>query len=259
EFRRSYVLEQERAAQLEAAYAAERARVGDLERADRARARLLEILTHELLNPVAAIRAATLVLQRRWDALPEETRREMLQRVSGQSEQLSHVAADASATLQEQAPALSVEPRSVPVRRLLDDAVAGAAFLEDRLSLRVEDDAVEASVRADPPRVQQVFANLLTNAARHGSPGGAVELAAEAVDGDWIRFSVKNPGPGIPEDQREQLFEAFTRLRDDRPGSGLGLFICRRIVEAHGGRISADGGPGETVFAFTLPRESDRR
>ncbi len=104
----------------------------------------------------------------------------------------------------------------------------------------------------DPEQVQQVLVNLLLNAIDALPPGGAVTVSAERADGGPVTVSVRDNGPGIAAGVRERLFQPFVTGKAD--GVGLGLSICKRLVEAHGGSISAADAPGGgTVVRFTLP------
>ncbi len=112
-------------------------------------------------------------------------------------------------------------------------------------------------LRADPHMVREIFENLMSNAIKYGRNGGAIALTASRRDGWWV-FGVRNEGTGIPADRLASIFGKFSRLGSaagDAPaGTGLGLFITRHIVEAHGGRIEARSAPGEWAeFEFTLP------
>jgi signal transduction histidine kinase len=111
----------------------------------------------------------------------------------------------------------------------------------------------------DGPRVGQILENLVGNAFKYGPPEGLVTVSA-AVDGEWLTVAIDDEGVGIPASERALVTEPFHRawnVRESRiPGTGLGLFISRRLVEAHGGRLRIgdrpDGRPGTRV-AFTLP------
>jgi signal transduction histidine kinase len=134
--------------------------------------------------------------------------------------------------------------------------------LED-LQLRVEetDATVTAddlpTVSADPDQLAQVFQNLLENALRHsGDEPPRVHVGAEQADDGW-RFSVRDEGIGIPPDQQERIFQLFEQGHAPDQGEGavgMGLALCERIVEHHGGDIWVESEPGEgTAFHFTLP------
>ena len=114
---------------------------------------------------------------------------------------------------------------------------------------------------ADPDRVGEVLANLLSNALRHTPPGGRVEVAATGLPDRQVRVSVSDTGEGIPPELLERIFERFYRVdrartySPDTGGSGIGLTITRAIVHAHGGQIHAHSqGPGHGArFTITLP------
>jgi PAS domain S-box-containing protein len=110
------------------------------------------------------------------------------------------------------------------------------------------------TLRAEPSLLERVFQNLLSNAFKFAGPDPRIEIGAERVEGAW-RLWIADDGPGIRTDQVERSFEMFQRLHGrDIPGTGIGLPICKRIVERHGGTISyrrADG--GGSVFRFTIP------
>ncbi|MHA4867935.1 two-component system sensor histidine kinase KdpD [Duganella sp. PWIR1] len=114
-------------------------------------------------------------------------------------------------------------------------------------------------LRYDAVLIERVLANLLENAAKYTPPGARIEIGA-ALHGAWINVMVYDDGPGLPAGREEALFEKFTRGEREsaKPGVGLGLAICRAIVEAHGGRITAASGPGASplggaAFTITLP------
>src|ERR671919_635994 len=241
EVRRVYLLERARASELEVAYEAERARSMELEAVDRAKAELFGIVTHELLHPVAALRGFALTLKRYWRQLDQARRDDMLERLATASVHLRDLAEESAAAI-----------------RLETDmfSVAISQELGGRLNVRVAPGAEEAVVDADPARVMQVFRNLLSNAVKYGDAGTPVELAVER-DRSEVVFSVIDQGPGISPEDVPRLFQRFSRLSAPRQegvrGAGLGLYICRRIVETHGGRIWVDSEPGTgSTFRFAL-------
>jgi signal transduction histidine kinase len=112
----------------------------------------------------------------------------------------------------------------------------------------------------DPARILQVLVNLLSNAIKFTPPHGKVVVHVEGV-GNAMRFAVIDTGAGIPADKLEAVFErSFQVARNDRRGAGLGLYIAKCIVQAHGGRIWAESTRGEgSTFSFTLPMHRDPR
>ena len=113
------------------------------------------------------------------------------------------------------------------------------------------------TVLADETQLSQLFQNLLSNALKfHGPAPARVEVAAASEGPDWWRFTVKDQGLGIDPQYFERIFIIFQRLhgREEYPGTGIGLAICKKIVERHGGRIGVESRPGEgSTFWFTLP------
>ncbi len=118
-------------------------------------------------------------------------------------------------------------------------------------------------LRADHDKLEEVFINLVGNAVKYSPGGGEIEVSA-VVEGDVVRFAVSDQGLGIPEEQLPQMFDKFKRVRgEDRlrvPGTGLGLYLCKQMIEGQGGCIWVESvaGKGSTFF-FTVPiaREGD--
>jgi signal transduction histidine kinase len=256
EVRRVYLLERARASELEVAYEAERARSMELEAVDRAKAELFGIVTHELLHPVAALRGFALTLKRYWRQLDQARRDDMLERLATASVHLRDLAEESAAAIRLETDMFSVAMRHERAVDLVRRAAEVSHELGGRLNVRVAPGAEEAVVDADPARVMQVFRNLLSNAVKYGDAGTPVELAVER-DRSEVVFSVIDQGPGISPEDVPRLFQRFSRLsapgQEGVRGAGLGLYICRRIVETHGGRIWVDSEPGTgSTFRFAL-------
>lgn len=256
--RRSYAAERDRARELDALYRLERDRVKELEHIERVKADVVRILTHELLHPVAAIRALTLGLRRGWTRLDDTEKLAALDGLVGQSDQLNALASHAPdiGELRADMFALSLERREVS--QLLGMIERTFSMPEDRLLVVTHPSIDGRTVNVDAPRIMQVFHNLLSNAAKFAPDGTVVQLAAEAHDGVAI-FRVRDDGPGVPREAAGRVFERFFRLDRDveahAGGQGLGLYISRLIVEAHGGRIWVDSSSAHvgTTLAFSLP------
>jgi len=152
--------------------------------------------------------------------------------------------------------ALRVERNSLPVPMAVlwntvkvklagDIRDSGAEVTEDRLP----------RVPGDPDRLMQVLENLLRNAIQNRSGAPRIHMHAEDGGTEWI-FAIRDNGPGIAADDLQRIFRPFERLRRERGSTGLGLAICREIVEGHGGKIWAESAMGEgTTFRFNLPKE----
>jgi len=114
-------------------------------------------------------------------------------------------------------------------------------------------------IKADAGAIRQVLLNLLSNAAKHTDAGTTVTTSLKLVEGDLLRLTVADNGPGIPEEFQAAIFDRFSRVDAARSGhdgtTGLGLSIVQAIVQAHGGRISLRSVPGKTEFMVDLPRK----
>ena len=258
ELRIGYQAERRRAQDLAVSYETERRRVAELEQLDRARAELFNILTHELLHPVAAIRGMAVTLARRWQAMDEDARLRMVDHMDQESRRLREMAeAAVTATSLEDAGFSLVTREEKPAELVRDAATTEALQLDGRLRVYVDPQAGSSRVIADRARIQQVLRNLLSNAEKYSDPGTPIRLEVRAEDG-VVKFTVANRGPGIAAEDMARLFQRFSRIwsrgSDHITGSGLGLYIARMIVERHGGRIWIESVPGqETAASFTLP------
>jgi len=145
---------------------------------------------------------------------------------------------------------------------------AGSVFDETLQSLGLLVEDADASVRrtelptvsADRSQLGQLFQNLVKNAVHHGGEAPAVTVRAERTDGessheaDWVRFTVADDGPGIDPSQHDRIFEIFKQNSSRTDSTGIGLAMCKRIVERHGGEIWVESDPGDgAAFHFTLP------
>jgi two-component system sensor histidine kinase KdpD len=151
-----------------------------------------------------------------------------------------------------EAGALQPDRQAVALGELVEHCVRrlGRLFRQVRLQVEVPDDL--PLVDADYSQVDQVLSNLLENAARHSPPASMVRIGAASDDG-FVRVWVEDEGPGIPPFERQRLFEPFRR-GEGSTSSGVGLAICRAVVEAHGGTVGVEQAAGGGArFAFTLP------
>jgi signal transduction histidine kinase len=258
EVHQAYRVEHDRIRGLALAYAAERRRVEELEALDRTRAELLRMTTHELMHPVSALRSWIVALRHRWGTFDDEQKLEVLRKLDEESGRLADMAERAPEMTGSGARALifPIAPRSERVVDLVNEATA-ALGLDGRLTVDLDPGIEHVSVMADATRVLQVLRNLLSNALKHSGPQPDVELWVHGLDPD-VWFTVADRGPGIPPEDLERVFDLAYRTAgrpgDDGPGSGLGLYICRRIVEAHEGQIWAERRlGGGAVVTFTLP------
>jgi signal transduction histidine kinase len=220
----------------------------------------LAAIAHDLRNPlgVIAFSAARLMKESAPDpGTIRQTLEVILRSVHG-AERLIEDLLDAGAEARRP---FAVHPAWVPAADLLLEGkmVGEPLALSSSLTLVVESALDLPLVWADTERIAQAFANLIGNAAKFTSAGGSIKVRARAVARD-VHFSVADTGPGVKEEDRTRVFAPFWQVDPgDRRGRGLGLWICRQIVEAHGGRIWIDSGPdGGAVFVFALRRSEGK-
>jgi PAS domain S-box-containing protein len=217
------------------------------------RADLTAMVVHELRSPVAALRLMTDMLAT--GELPPAVQAQTLETMRGQIDQMDRLASDVAASAVAERDDFSVQLYPVPLAVLLGGAALFArTALADHLFSMAP--APDVQVWCDPERISQVLTNLLANAGKHTPPGTPVSLSAKR-HARRIRFEVTNQGPPIPAHEHALIFEKFGRGQQaaerQTAGTGLGLYLSRRIVEAHGGELWVESTPDiGTTFAFDL-------
>jgi two-component system sensor histidine kinase KdpD len=224
---------------------------------ERMRSTLLSSVSHDLRTPLAVISGATSSLVEGATMLEPATRVELAQTAYDEAERLNRLVGNLLDMTRLESGAVQVRKEWQPL-----EEVVGAALT--RLDERLRDHPVTASLPPDGPLVpldsvliEQVLINLLENAIKYTPPGSPIEISATGAR-DAVTVTVADRGPGIPPGGVQRVFEKFYRARagDGSGGVGLGLTICRGIVEAHGGRIWVENRPGGgAAFHFTLPLE----
>lgn len=213
------------------------------------------LVAHDLKQPLSAISAYAGMLSR----LPESAgATAWTQKILSNVRRLDRMAEDLLDASKIEARHLSLERQPTDLRALLHANVElAAAERPDRAIVLTADEAVPL-VLVDAARMDQVLGNLLLNAAKYGDPDAPTRVTLSLRDAE-VEVAIENRGPGIPPDELPRLFQRFQRLssppsRGRPPGTGLGLYICKGIVEAHGGRIWAQSELDKTTsFHFTLP------
>ena len=229
-------------------------RAEELEQLDLQRAALLRSVSHDLRTPLASIRAVATDL-RDGVVYDDATRTELLTTVCDEVDRLDRLVANLLSLSRIEAGAFEPERQAVDLEELVTDRVRRLAPLLREVELKVDLPPVLPLVDADYGQLEQVFTNLLANAARHAPSGTDVWILARR-DADRVRVEVSDHGKGIPVAEHTRIFEPFER-GDGSRSSGIGLAICKAIVEAHGGTIGVDRtfGGGATIV-FTLPVHS---
>jgi signal transduction histidine kinase len=225
--------------------------------AERMRSALIATVSHELRSPLTVISGYTdtLLQEGPWD---EATRREFLQGVAISAARLSALVDNLLDAATLEAGVLRLHPEPVRVERIAERVLAQRRLVAGGCSLYLETRPGLPLVYADPLRVEQVLANLVDNAIKYSPQGGAVHVAlTNGADGESLAVTVSDRGLGIPAEHLPHLFDRFYRV-DTRnrsiKGVGLGLYICRSLVEAHGGEVWVESAPGVgSIFGFSLP------
>jgi signal transduction histidine kinase len=150
-----------------------------------------------------------------------------------------------------------IEKKAVGAKQLVDDVAARERELVNSrgLTLEVATEAHLPRIEVSRSRIDQVFANFISNAVKYSPPGGTITLSARREDAKSVRFSVRDEGPGVPADLRRRIFDKFFRVAESGgEGAGLGLSIAREVVLAHGGSIGVESDEGKgSEFFFILP------
>ncbi len=227
--------------------------ITDRIKAESAREELLWVIAHDFQSPLTVIRGYAEMLLTL--PHPEEMGR-MLSAIDANARRLSALVRDTLTTARLESGGLVLARGPVDVAGLVRDVVA-AWPRDPGFDLGFAAPPGPLVAEADGPRLQQVLENLIGNAIKYSEGRQQVQVSVQA-DGDEIEVSVADQGRGIAPDDLPKLFQRFTRLESARrggvPGTGLGLYICRSIVDAHGGRIWAESAPGAgSTFRFTLP------
>jgi len=221
--------------------AEEATRATVLERVDEQRAALLRSVSHDLRTPLATIRAVVSDLLE-GPGYDEATRTELLALVADEVERLDRLVANLLDLSRVEAGALHPERQAVAIDELVHDTAKRLGRLFSKRRLQIELPPGLPLVDGDYIQLRQVLSNLLENAARHAPQATTVRVGAREV-GDMVELWVDDEGPGVHVFERRRIFEPFRR-GEGSSSSGVGLAICKAIVEAHGGEIEAGTAPG---------------
>jgi signal transduction histidine kinase len=222
------------------------------------RAEFVATASHELRTPLTAVYGAARTLLRRDIELSGPRRRVFLEMIANESERLSRIVDDILLANRLDAGAVDIATERCDPYTLASSVVdAARARAPSNIDLRLDASPELPPIAADPDRLRQILVNILDNAIKYSPDGGEVALSLRG-NGERLRFEVRDEGLGFPESERERVFQRFHRLdpqqRRGIGGTGLGLYICRELVERMHGRIWAETNPGRgAAFFFELP------
>jgi two-component system, OmpR family, sensor histidine kinase KdpD len=230
-----------------------------LEESDRLKSALLSSVSHELRTPLVTIKAAVTSLQSGEVSWESAARKELLEALDEEADRLNDLVGNLLNMSRIEAGALKLEQHWNVLAEVVDGAVErlNRATRDHRLQVDVSEEL--PLVQVDPILLQQVFINLISNSIKYAPKNTTIRIGASKYDDDALLIEVVNEGPPVPVEHLEGIFDRFHRVTaaDRTPGVGLGLSICKGIVEAHGGRIWAENLPAGFAFRFTLPNTSN--
>jgi two-component system sensor histidine kinase KdpD len=216
---------------------------------------LLDAIAHEFKTPLTSIKAAsTSILADAKELSPQL--QELAAIIDEETDRMSQLVTEAVRMSQIDAGKVRLERESLDVAQLLARVLEHFASLAAGRALRLNPSPDLPRVSADPELLSLALRQLIDNALKYSPPGSPINVVAD-LEGDRVVVRVMDRGPGIPERERERIFDKFYRrggVRDRVPGTGLGLYIAREIVRTHGGDLWIEGAPGEgSEFCVALP------
>lgn len=214
---------------------------------------VISTVSHELRSPLTSVKGYTSLLLNRWERLRDEQKRLMLEQVHQDADRVTRLITELLDFSRLETGRLVLRRQRVDLAELAGRVVEKVRMAEPRLECALRFPPDLPTVWADPDKIEQVLTNLVENAAKYGSPEG-MEIVATVDDGE-VAVAVHDKGAGIPPRVLPHVFDKFFRGPDTKPsGTGLGLWISRGLIEAHGGRMDAASTPGQgSTFRFTLP------
>lgn len=228
---------------------------GRRERVDAARSDLVATVSHEIRSPLTSVKGFTSTMLRKWDRFSDEQKRAMLETINHDADRVTRLLRELLAVSRIDANRVQLHREVIDLTAVLEGLVERSRHRDDGherdIALQTSGDV--PPLMADPDKVEQVFTNLLENAIKY-APNSPVRIEISAEDGH-VHVVVADQGPGIPADSVRRIFEKFGRGRDTRrSGTGLGLYITRGLIVAHGGHVWCESAEGQGArFHVLLP------
>ena len=232
--------------------------IADLEakrRLDSLQDDFIATVSHELLTPLGFIKGYATTLLREDITWDDESRNEFLTIIDEEADRLRSLLDNLMDSSRLQSGTLQMSYQPIRLDTMLRDISLRAKSRNDKLSIDLQNNTPKLMIHADPTRLAQVFDNIIGNAIKY-APDSPL-LIKTCFQGNQVRISIKDYGPGISPEHLEKIFKRFYRIPEHSTsarGTGLGLYICRKIVQAHGGSITAKSELGDgTTFMICLP------
>lgn len=230
--------------------------------AEEAKSTFISVISHELKTPVSLIKGYASTLRREDARWQEEVVRNGLEVIEEEADRLTGLIENLLDATRLQSGKLTLEFEPVHLDRLAHDLVEKFKTQTDKHRFELSFPEQFPVIQGDAQRLTQVLSNLLGNAIKYSPAGGEISVTGERLP-EAVKVSVSDRGIGLPAEEQERVFERFYRvdnaLSRETQGAGLGLYIVRSIIEAHGGRIWAESNRSQgTTFHFTIPISQDR-
>lgn len=233
--------------------------VGRLEEVNRLKNEFVGMVVHDMKTPLTIITGFAQTLQKHWDTLPDERKKELLARLERRASELDRMVGDTLQVARIEANQFEYRVEPFDLTAMVHRTVDAMKVLSPRALLAVTAPGRLPTALGDEARYAQVLTNLLSNAVKYGQDPPTIEVEI-AVVGRMLRVAVSDDGEGIIAEELPKLFKKYARLRQhgNVEGTGLGLYICKRMVEDQKGRMWAESRPGAgSTFSFTLPTVDD--
>jgi PAS domain S-box-containing protein len=234
--------------------------ITERKRLDQLKDEFIGLVSHELRTPLTVINGGISTVLTEWERLSSGEVQQLLRDAVLESESLSHLIENLLELSRAQAQQLALYPEMIDIKTLVRETLTRVkrqasshqfvTSIPDELQL----------INADPLRIERILYNLLENAAKYSPPGSQIKVSVNA-EPERLVIGVSDHGKGLSSSEQAKLFSPFQRLENSRPdrarGAGLGLMVCRRLVEAHGGEIWVESKKGKgSTFFFSLPRRN---
>ena len=225
---------------------------------ERMREEFIAMVTHDLRIPLTSIRGFSEAMGDFWSEMPDEEKKKYVAVILRESKRMSRLVDDFLDLSRFEGDSVELDKAPVDLPALMDRVVETLKGYGPGIAFEVRGAADAPPLLAETHQLERVLINLGGNAVKYSPEGGTVLFSIEPDGAQGLLFTVRDEGPGIPKEAQTRLFEKFYRVSDEiskrKKGSGLGLTVCKLIVEAHGGTIWVDSEPGKgTAFRFRLP------
>ncbi len=229
-----------------------------LREAEELKQTLLSVISHELKTPVSIIKGYAGTLAREDAAWDQQTLTDGLRIIEEEADRLDRLITNLLEASRLQAGGFKLKPTVLDLVDLAKTAVENLQATTAKHTLSLHFPPHFPHIYGDFDRLREVFTNLIGNAIKYSPDGGHIQVGGQSVDQNTVRLYVKDEGIGIPPADQERIFDRFyrvdNRLARQTPGTGLGLFLVKAVIEAHGGRVWVDSQVGQgSTFWFELP------